>query len=196
MVDNKEFFNAQATDAEMEGENKRRYVSDDLVVVMQNLYNQGKHEVREIDIVRAYCKFLKERDKIDYADSEKQPTVHKSLKSLVRKGAVKKIEKKYYLVSPDNTRNLARKAIISTIRFNKKAVFVVSKSTLVVAPTSDTIHDAKKELYNYIGERHCYGIAEVDGFLMIMLKGDKDALDELRKDIRLLVAESYAAKKK
>ena len=196
MVDGKELKNALTTDAEMEDENKRTYVSDDLILVMQDLYNQGQHEVREVDIVHAYCSFLKKPDNEKYEYSEKQPSVHKALQKLVCKGAVKKIEKKYYLVSPDNTRNLARKAIISTIRFNKKTIFAVSRSTLVVSPTSDTIHAAKKEFYNYIGERHCYGIAEIDGYLMIMLTGTKEELSELRKDISSLVKESFTTKKK
>lgn len=196
MIENYDSTNTQLTDAEKQEDPKRTYVSDDLKIVMQELYNQGSHEVREVDIVKAYCKFLKERDKIAYEYNEKQPSVHKALQKLISLGAVKKIEKKYYLVSPDNTRNLARKAIISTIRFNKKSVFRASSTTLVVAPTSDTIHVAKKEFFNYIGAKHCYGVAEIDGYLMIMLIGTKEELSELRKDISSLVKESFTTKKK
>lgn len=196
MIDNNASVSTQLADTEKQEEAKRTYVSDDLKIVMQDLYNQGSHEVREVDIVKAYCKFLKEREKIDYEYNEKQPTVHKALLKLTKFGAVKKIGKKYYLVNPDNTRNLARKAIVSTIRFDKKSVFRVSSTTLVVAPTSDTIHNAKKEFRNYIGDKHCYGIAEIDGYLMIMLTGTKEELSELRKDISSLVKESFTTKKK
>ena len=65
MIDKNASVSTQLAATEKQEETKRTYVSDDLKIVMQDLYNQGSHEVREVDIVKAYSKILKEREKID-----------------------------------------------------------------------------------------------------------------------------------
>ena len=162
-----------------------RFSSNHIELVLKDLCSQGKNGLREVDITYAYIDWLRKYEKIEYSYTEKQPTVHTALKKLVKLGAVKQIDRKYYLIIPDSVKDLAEKAMISQVRLEDSRVFTISASTVVLHPTYDTVDIAKKELRNFLGNS-CYGIVHQDGFLLIMLIGNSDKLKELRDSLKIL----------
>lgn len=176
-------------------ETNLRFSSDHIEQILHNLYLEGKNGLREVDIVNAYIGWLKEHEGIEYTYSEKQPTTHKALKALGKKGIVKKINMRYFLVISDTQKDVAEKVLINQVKLQSKRVFTISASTVVLRPTDDTASLAKKELYNFLGSS-CYGIMLHDGFLVIMLVGDKDKLKALRDGLKELADKIYNKKDK
>lgn len=167
-----------------------RFSYEQVHKLLQELYEQGKRQLREVDITYEYIAWLSDYEGVEYTYSQKQPTVHKALKVLEKKDIVKKVGKKFMLLRPDNSKEIAEKVLVDKVKLLKKTVFMLSITTAVIHPTIDTIGVAKKELYNYLG-KHCYGIIEQDGFLIIMLNGKKETLQTLRDDLRELVRKIY-----
>ena len=167
-----------------------RFVHQQIAVLLQELYDQGRKALREVDIVNAYIEQLKKKDGIEYSYNDLQPNVNRALKKLHKDKKVQKVERRYYLVHPDNTKEVAEKTLVSNVRLQKRDMFTVSISTVVLYPTEETIETAKTWLPKYLGAS-CYGIVNHDGYLMIMLIGKKDKLAALRKDLKELAAKIY-----
>lgn len=166
------------------------FIHQDIEELLQVLYNHGKKGLREVDIVNEYIKCLFTVENIEYSYADKQPSVHKALKTLEKKHKVIKENRRYFLVQPDNTKEIAEKTLMQKVRLYKKAMFTVSTTTVVLYPTDDTINIAQEWFAKYLGSS-CYGIAKVDGYLVIMLVGPREARDELRKDIKRLATAIY-----
>lgn len=167
-----------------------KFSYQDVEALLQVMYNQGEKGPREVDIVNEYIKHLSKVEEYEYSYDDKQPTVHKALKKLVGENKVLKENRRYYLVQPDNTKEIAEKTLLQNVRLYKKSVFIISRSTIVLYPTEATIDVAKEWLTKYLGSS-CYGIAKHDGYLFIMLVGKKDVLDQLRTDIKNLAEAIY-----
>lgn len=180
----------EAGSQESESTPPPRFVHQQLAVLLQELYDQGKKELREVDIVNAYIAQLKKESGIEYSYNDLQPNVNRALKKLYKDKKVQKVERRYYLVHPDNTKEVAEKTLVSNVRLQRRDMFTVSISTVILYPTVETIEIAKTWLLKYLGAS-CYGIANHDGYLIIMLIGKKDQLAVLRKDLKLLAAKIY-----
>lgn len=167
-----------------------RFVHQQVEAIMQDQFNLGQKSLREVDIVNEYLKYLLQTEGIEYEYRDKQPNVHKALAKLIKDGKVVKAVRRYYLVHPDNTKEVAKKKLIDNVRLQKRDIFTMSISAVILYPTPTTLDVAREWLLRYLGSS-CYGIANCDGYLLIMLKGKKEELTALRKDIKELAAEIY-----
>ena len=183
-----EYLESETQDQEMVSPHK--FVHQQIEALLQELYNQGQRGLREVDIVNAYIEYLKKEEQIEYCYAEKQPNVHRALRKLIDTKKVHKADRRYHLLQPDNTKEVAEKMLIENVCLCKRNVFTISASTIVLYPTTATIAVAKDWLYRYLGSS-CYGIACYDGYLIIMLVGKKDKLAMLRNDIKLLATKIY-----
>ena len=167
-----------------------RFVHQQIEAILQLMYDRGEKKLREVDIVNEYIKYLAKTENIEYEYSDKQPNVHKALEKLIKDEKVIKVDRRYHLLRPDNTKEVAEKTLIANVRLQKRDIFIMSISTVILYPTPTTIEIARDWLYRYLGNK-CYGIANIDGYLLLMLKGKKEELAELRKDINRLAAAIY-----
>ncbi len=167
-----------------------RFVHQQIEVLLQDLYDRGQKGLREVDIVYAYIDQLKKDENIEYSYADQQPNVNRALKTLVKNGKVHKVDRRYFLLKPNNSKEIAEKTLVANVRLSKRNIFTISRSTVVLCPTEATLEVAKTWLTKYLGAS-CYGIANYDGYLIIMLTGKTDKLDILRNDLKTLAAKIY-----
>lgn len=147
-----------------------------------------------------------------------QSSVSKCLKALINEKRILKIqyEKKnvYIPYKVEYARNSIKERITNLVVFNQETVFlfasgrekmrikatgeecVYATCSLLVDVSFDYIVTAKELFREYIGTKNCYEVMEFQGKVLIMIRGLKDEVNMLKRNIRGIVKETYNKNKK
>lgn len=141
-----------------------------------------------------------------------QSSVSKCLKALINEKRILKIqhEKKnvYIPYRVEYARDSIKKRITELVVFNQGTVFLFASgrekrkkkngetytyltSSLLVDVSFDYIVTAKELFREYIGTENCYEVMDFQGKVLIMIRGLKDDVIMLKKNIREIVRETY-----
>ena len=123
-----------------------------------------------------------------------QSNVAHALTKWIKNDKIRKDEKmRYHWVDADFLKAQLRERIIAEVNFESNTLFPISNNTVIIEVNQDSFITAKKLLEQYLKESY-YKILEHSGLLVLLLKGNKDELANIRKELRDIIKESYTAK--
>lgn len=75
--------------------------------------------------------------------------------------------------------------------FSRSDSFDISGTTVAIPVEMGSINYARTLFEDYLGEENCYDILIFDGYLFIMLRGNKETRKKIRTDIHEIVTAGY-----
>ena len=130
-----------------------------------------------------------------YKEKSIQPSVSRAIKRMVQdKQLIKLPDKTYIPFDITVARKQIAIQIMEEIQFDRKEIFCMSESVILLDIHPKSVSRAKDLFAQYLGQRNCYDIVDFQGYVMLMLlsdTNDKKDLKQLTEDIRKIAKKEY-----